>query len=234
MEKLSRYVFQLSLPMNCEDGDRPVFHAARIALLSLPEHAAYFGRALDRAIKSEIDEVRDANASIRVRPNRDEIYETLVQLPSPQIVELLGELLEDERDPWKGQPASDYTRPLRNSFLAAQTLNRIGIEGVPLIEPIKDDRDFEAARDQWKLWFAQVKAGNRTFRFKGDPQEYNLHGPVAAVPAVKLAQQGSSSPGVSSANEVSDWIPSSWIPLVIATLVLIAALGSWLQSRRVA
>jgi hypothetical protein len=39
----------------------------------------------------------------------------------------------------------------------------------------------------WRLWYEQVKAGNRTFRFEGDPQEYNLQGPVrvsATAPAV--------------------------------------------------
>src|SRR5690606_26228155 len=30
----------------------------------------------------------------------------------------------------------------------------------------------------WQNWYEQIKAGSRTFRFEGDPTEYDLNGPV--------------------------------------------------------
>ena len=235
MENLSRYVFQLSLPMNREEGDRPVYEAARTALMSLPGHDAYFAGALGRAIEAEFAEVRDATTAIHVRPNRDELFQTLGELPTPKVIKLLGQLLEDDRDPWKGQPAPDYDLPHPNSYLAAKTLNRIGIDGVPVIEPLGDDRDYEASRDQWKLWFAQVKAGNRTFRFKGDPQEYNLDGPVASVPVVNVERRGgqAADPSPAAGSTVGSRKPV-WIPLALAILVLGVAFARWARGRRTA
>ncbi len=133
-------------------------------------------------------------------------FAVLKQLPSPQVVDLLGRLLEDDRDPWVVIPAGEVAagRPPPNSYLAARTLNQIGIEGVPLIEPLRNDRDHEAARDQWKLWYAQVKAGNRTFRFKGDPRDYNLDGPLPEVAvATRPRKTGlpEGKPGSSAAEE---------------------------------
>ena len=235
MEKLSRYVFQLSLPMNREEGDRPVYEAARTALMSLQGHDAYFAGALGRAIEAEFAAVRDATTAIQVRPNRDELFQTLGELPTPKVIKLLGQLLEDDRDPWKGQPASDYNLPHPNSYLAAKTLNRIGIEGVPVVEPIRDDRDFEAARDQWRLWFAQVKAGNRTFRFKGDPREYNLDGPVASVPVVNVETRGGQEAGPShAAAATAGGRKPVWLPLALAILVLGVAFACWARGRRTA
>ncbi len=103
-------------------------------------------------------------------------------LHSPQVVALLGELLQDERDAHKGIPATDVLRPLTNSRYAAETLSGIGIDGVSM-EKIEEWRDWTPTIEQWKLWFAQVTAGTRTYRFKGDPREYNLQGPVSSEAA---------------------------------------------------
>lgn len=214
---------------------REVVEKIRAAVVALPNHAELIGLAIERGTQGEIDEVRDASEAIRPEHKRWDIYPVLQQLPSPKVVALLGQLLEDDRDPWKGQPAPDYNLPHPNSYLAAKTLNRIGIEGVPVIEPIRDDRDYEAARDQWKLWFAQVKAGNRTFRFKGDPQEYSLDGPVASVPVVNVERRGGQAADLApAAGATSGSRKPVWLPLALAILGLGVAIARWARGRRTA
>lgn len=196
--KLGQGLRKLSLESIYPSEERFEVQAeVRRALQAIPKHADYFSKALERAIDAEFAEARDATSAVRVDPSRDLIYLTLAELPSPQVVHLLGNLLYDERDPWKDEPKSDYVRPFRNSVYAVDTLNRIGLEGVQIIE-VKTTRDREAALSQWKLWYEQVKAGTRTFRFKGDPQEYSLAEPVS-----KAAEPSVSAPQTSGANETS-------------------------------
>jgi len=232
LEKLARYVSQLSLPYNLEQGDRPVFQAAKEAIISLPNHAEYFSQALEKSIVGEFAEAHDAATAVRVHPDRREIHLTLAQIPSAQVVKLLGELLYDERDPWKHEPTINR-RPRPNSILATQTLNQIGLDGVQIIE-LKTTRDDEAALHQWKLWYEQVKAGNRTFRFKGDPQEYTLAGPViesrepkATTPAPEMASGNASAPA-KEAERKATGLPI-W-PLTLAGVLLAVAI--WFATKR--
>lgn len=233
--KVAGYVGVAARGDEMTDEHREVVEKVRAKIFGLPEHGRFFREAIERAIQNEFLEVSDPSSAPTVAPKRWWVFDDLCYLPSPQIVALLGQLLEDDRDPWKGQPAPDYNLPHPNSYLAAKSLNRIGIEGVPVIEPIRDDRDYEAARDQWKLWFAQVKAGNRTFRFKGDPQEYSLDGPVASVPVVNVERRGgqAADPSPAAGAAVGSRKPV-WIPLAVAILVLGVAFARWARGRRTA
>jgi hypothetical protein len=204
----------------------------RRALQTIPNHAEYFSGALERAIQAEFAEARDAATTVRVQPDRGQIYLTLAQLPSPQVVGLLGELLYDERDPWKDEPKIDR-RPRPNSFYATQTLNRLGLDGVQIIE-LKTTRDNEAALHQWKLWYEQVKAGNRRFRFQGDPQEYTLAGPVVEAreptttrPAPEIASENVSAASKEAENKATG-LPI-W-PLTLAGVLLVVAI--WFATKR--
>ncbi len=180
-----------------------VLTKAQSVIMGISNHADYFENEIERGIQGEF---REAAGKGGVYPPRHHAFGLLRRLPSPQCVELLGRLLEDDRDPWVVLPAGEVAagRPRPNSHLAARTLNQLGIEGVPVIEPLNGDRDFEAARDQWKLWYAQVKAGNRTFRFKDDPREYNLDGPIPEVALAtrpRMAGLPEGKPGSSAADE---------------------------------
>ena len=205
--------------------------AARRKLLTDPAYIAPFKNGLERAIQAEFAEARDAATAVRVHPKRGEIYLALAELPSPQVIGLLGELLYDERDPWKDEPKSDYSRPRPNSFNATQTLNRIGLDGVQIIE-LKTTRDNEAALHQWKLWYEQVKAGTRTFRFKGDPQEYSLAGPVIEPRESKSTRPAAESKRAFEAStETANKTTSMPIwPLTIAGALLVVAI--WFAMKR--
>jgi hypothetical protein len=88
------------------------------------------------------------------------------------------------------------------------------------------DEDIEA----WRLWYEQVKSGKRTFRFEGDPQEYNLAGPVAktAEPAMDRSQSllADQPPQEVMAN------PSKLpvVPLAGASTLLVVAI--WLAAKK--
>lgn len=183
--KLTGYICQLSLSTNREREGRPVSNAAREALISFPDHAAYLERLLEQAVQAEYAEARH-QPRISAPFNQYQLFVAIKELRTPSCIALLGKLLEDDREPWKDKPEKDGDRPGANSTFAVSTLNALEIQGVSVM-PLKSDRDFEAARNQWKLWFGEVKAGTRTFRFKGDPREYNLQGPVSAeaLPAEK-------------------------------------------------
>ncbi|WP_367871477.1 hypothetical protein [Luteolibacter sp. Populi] len=176
-EGLSKLELESTYPV---DERFVVQEELRRVMLSVPNHGDVFAEALEKAIQSEFSHLRGESTAPGALAERAWLFATLQEIPSPQCVGLLGGLLEDDRDPWKDVPRTDVGKPTINSMRATRALNQLGIEGVPEIS-LKKRRDREAAREQWRLWFAQVKAGTRTFRFKGDPQEYNLKGPVNPV-----------------------------------------------------
>lgn len=140
------------------------YKTAKIQLLSIPGHARYFGK--------EIKETTDAEMSGAFVGGKREFYiHILAQLPSPEAVEVLGDLLADDRDP-DGDTPTDSPR-ISNSLYAVDALSRIKLKQPPV-----DSKNFDAQRDlpAWKLWYEQVKAGIRSFSFEGDDQTYYLNG----------------------------------------------------------
>ncbi len=116
--------------------------------------------------------------------------EAMKKLEHPGIVRILGELLWDtERTVGEfgvGAPS--------NAVYASRSLAEM-VENPPVQRPpdIRRPGDLET----WQLWYEQIRAGTRTFRFKGNPQEYNLQGPVtkAITPTGTTGSKASDSPG---------------------------------------
>jgi hypothetical protein len=215
---------------------REVVASAQRVLLGLPQLERCFENAIERGIQNEFREA-EGKGRLAKEPQVWDVFACLEQLPSPRTVAILGELLEDDRDPWKVVPPGEISqgRPPPNSYLAAKTLNRIGIEGVPIVEIRSGDRDYELARDQWKLWYAAVKAGNRTFRFEGDPREYTLDGPVetaAAATALPPVRSGAS-PAVPGDAPAAGERGMPWVALAAAFAVLgLAVRAAWIARRK--
>lgn len=100
------------------------------------------------------------------------IDQTLSQIPTPEVVTLLGNYLYDERDnPPPFQQFQDWIDVEANSRLAVRALVHIGIKNQP-VHPKKDYDDSDLAT--WKLWWEQVKAGTRTFSFEGKDIAYRF------------------------------------------------------------
>lgn len=160
---LGKGLYKTSLPSIYVVGDRLGVRAKlQRALLNIPGHAEYYGNEIRRLTEIEI-----AGSEAR---ERVWAYETLAELPSAETVKVLGELVFDDRDPWKSWPPSDGGKPLPNTTRSVLALNRLGIKNAPSKNIAFDEADIHT----WQLWFEQVKAGTRTFSFEGDDRVYSL------------------------------------------------------------
>ena len=152
------------------------------AMLLIPGHADYFAKEIQISRARAIDRQAREGGEIRWEDYddvRSAAIHTLENLPSPEAVRVLGELLSDSEK--TGPQISeghlpDAFGPPPNASLAADALKL-------LIEkpPVPQDRNWQKKGDieAWKLWYEQIQSDNRTFRFKGDPKDYDLTGPAS-------------------------------------------------------
>jgi hypothetical protein len=168
----------------------------------------------------------------------------LEDVPSAEAVNVLGMLLRyfEENGPQinEGHVPDAVGQP-PNPNLAADALKT-------LIEkpPVPQDRNWQTKGDieAWQLWHEQIQSGNRTFRFKGDPKDYDLTGPVSKDKLQRVerdrkrddertaGQKKSSTPvGAETIAANGGW--SYAIAGLVATLALVAAaLWYFLRGRR--
>jgi len=237
--KLEEWVYKLSLEPHMEKDDRPVFRASQRAMISIPGHAEYYRNKIRADLKMLHGSSEEALGIAGSFEDRQiQFFQMLALLPSPETVAVLGEFLneEDEDSILKnigGSVASNYDPvfvPTPNSHRAVQALWKL-IDN-PLA-PYRGVLNPKIDIPEWILWYNQVKAGTLTIRFKGDPQEYSLTGPV----------RGAKNPDISSdtirpqvrdeslpeSGKSSSSIPTSWIAGGIAALL---AIVGWFFVRR--
>jgi hypothetical protein len=171
--RLGQAVFQLAMPTNKEREGRPVFRAAQAALLAIPGHAEYY----DRRVREALDKAKEAEGTedqfVELFAFMDEartMSAVLRHVPSPETVRVLGEFLFED---WIiNHETSDQFGP--PGLYAMRALH-----GLPFVS--KPTNNYEAVSDDletYRLWYEQIRAGTRTFRFEGDPVEYTLAGPL--------------------------------------------------------
>jgi hypothetical protein len=166
-------------------------------LLAIPGHAEYYR---DRVVNMQ--KIRMAVARGEVPPvsvdghqsyqgEQDEAFQILSLLPSSETVRVLGEFLADESD--RPPPPKDendelaverYVMAKPNCDRAVRALTEL-LANPPV--PAGSDYLFHRDLQTWRLWYEQVKAGNRTFRFEGDPTEYDLNGPAPKEKLERIA-----------------------------------------------
>lgn len=147
-------------------------------LLAIPGHAEYYRDRILRArgdAKSVLSDINVFSIKFSAFSNeKSRGFETLGQLPSAETVRVLGEFLSDE---WVSPipiQGDIMDSPLSHSAV-------IALANLPLVSKPADTKygyQAPADHDAWLSWYEQIKAGNRTFRFKGDPVEYDLNGPA--------------------------------------------------------
>jgi hypothetical protein len=137
----------------------------------------------------------------------------------------------------------DAVGQLSHSNLAADALKT-------LIEkpPVPQDRNWQTKGDieAWQLWYEQIKSGNRTFRFKGDPKDYDLTGPVSKDKLQRVERDrkrdDERTAGHKNSSSVGEPVPviaqirkPSSIITILAVCVLIAgSIRYFLMSRKIA
>jgi hypothetical protein len=196
---------------------------------TIPGYADYFDSRirehLERAKKHEGTD-RQFGFANAMMDNVSSDFKILTCMPSPEAVGVLGELLSED---WvvlrNGQP---FNRP-RAGF-AMSSLHRMPLASKPVQgDYVSDEKDLET----YRLWYSQIKAGNRTFRFEGDPNEYTLAGPIrespdlAATPPKASDSIESVSPGQTGLNPSTPWYAYG-----LGGVLIGSALWYWLASRR--
>ena len=173
-----------------------VYREAQAALLSRPGHAEFYAEKIKDA-QREVERQRGTHnegpAKSKLLNEQMYGFETLGQMPSPETVRVLGELLFD---PWglkldakPGEdPNNDKYGETSHASRALRALASLPLETRANATPA-EKTTYWADIDSWKLWYSQVKAGTRTFRFEGDPQDYNLQGPVVKAVEPTLANR---------------------------------------------
>jgi hypothetical protein len=98
-------------------------------------------------------------------------FQTLKHLPSPETVKALGGMLREE---WEDEPdPNSEVHPAQSMAKYAVTaMTLLNIREAPS-EPIQQ-YDAPKVLAGWQDWYEQVKSGQRTFSFKGQPVEYRF------------------------------------------------------------
>lgn len=155
------------------------YYLAQDAIISIPGHASYFTYKLE-ALRADKDKIYNYY--------QDRIlyfHDTFPHMPSPEVIRVLGPYLDDFRDsnspilPPEKQTALESSNPNEmeskksNAWYASYVLSKIGLRDFPPMAPhhLKD------SVENWKkarAWYQEVKAGQRTFSFKGKSVEYRF------------------------------------------------------------
>lgn len=225
------YGAALGADIRMSDDKREIFNRAQTALLAIPGHAEYYRDRINEA-RRKVDVLPPD--SVERGPLRGMLYneqmngfQTLSQLPSAETIRVLGEFLFDDRGtlPGDGEQAA-VERPISRD--AATALSKL-----PLVaRPVTSKESGREDTPTWRLWYQQVKAGTRTFRFVGDPKEYNLRDMMQQQAAVDstVRPPGHATvdrPPAGPAGDSKTNTPSSvtWPALIAAGLVILAAAG---------
>lgn len=245
------------LRLGAENSTPPVAHQRELylkcqaALLAIPGHAEYHLKRINfaRGKGEAVEELRPGHGFDSILSDSDfadiSSFETLIRLPSPETVSVMGQFLNDaektsERLMFRHFPGA--TGPLPYGHLAAVALGEM-IEN----PPVAMGTDFVYSRDIdfWRLWFEEVKVGSRPFRFKGDRREYTLAGiqlPTASLQRIerdtrrneeRLAGLRRSSSVFDSKSLITQISKPSSIAAILAACALVAAaVWHFLRGRR--
>lgn len=184
-----------SVPEKSETHDR-----LKDAFFTIPGYAEYYrdrvlaARKVVEAVRTGADRsMAEGEAVDRFNSAQGDCFGTLGFLPSVETVRILGEFLTDDRG-WRdiGPESTDMEREwatveVPSSKRAASALERLPIVGSPF-PPSRWGRDY--TREElavWKQWYQEIKDGKRTFRFEGDPTEYDLDGPAPSKKLERIA-----------------------------------------------
>jgi hypothetical protein len=168
-----------------------LFLEAQQKMLSIPGHAQYFADEIEK-FRERVQRVPRANQTDYDFFRALSISETLIHMPSPETMTVLGNYLHDERD---AKPERNWTP--ENAHLAAYALSRIGLrdfpfEGAPVANSLSIWPDLKQLPD-YRAWWEELKSGQRTFSFKGQAVEYRFRpdGTWDTIPIANPPDDGS-------------------------------------------
>ncbi len=234
------------LPNASEEAKR-LYKEAFDLLKGIPGHAEYYR---DKILSAQERLQRHEGESPASQYLEEQMYgfQTLAHLHSPEGVRVIGEMLSNNWESPGNKTAGPAERIPVLSEQATGILTKFPIKDKPFTDRLTM-KTLGEAREAWRLWYEQIKSGNRTFRFEGDTTEYDLDGPASKVKVQHIERDRkrdaerttgtrkshdlhelpkkatSSSGGVLSR-------PGIVAALVASGLLLIAALGIYMKKRR--
>lgn len=210
------------------------------------------------------DRILDARAKMEAEPDqalRDDMYYRtmanvvfgfgmLGRLSTPASVRVLGDFLSDERgrfilSPEEAKRDNEHIRWL-SEVRRANCEYAVGvINSMPIVDkPVRKDRATFKDVPAWREWYERIKSGRATFRFEGDPVEYDLDGPAPPEKLARIAadrerdarrenrRNGSATDNEKPATTAAEASPPvSRLPILLAAAILAAAVG-WYVLRR--
>lgn len=214
------------------------YYVMQETLMSIPGFAGFFADPI-KQLRQKVQETTDVNKKNiiyhgegNVKMSHDVLcinLTTLQYLPAAESVSVLGHFLEDPegRDGFliNGGKAG-ISRSI--SGVACSIIKKIGIENPPQVEP---SPDLWLEIDAWKQWWLEVKSGQRTYRFKGSPIEYNADGPVPGQALPQSARDHGRPLQEAAQQEDAGWPLWQKIAVAIAALVALLAAGFLIRRR---
>jgi hypothetical protein len=235
-----------------------IFRRAQGELLAIPSHAEYFRDRINEA-REKLEHAREHENSSMVAYYRGkwdkarEGFTVMSYLPSVETVKVLGEFLGDERGKIvlsRGYSRDDellafIKRP--HCYSAMLALQRLPIVEKPC-KPLGTDYmpdELEPALKPWQQWYQEIKDGKRTFRFEGDPVEYDLNGHAPKDKVERIArdqkreverqsgrQRATALPAMAAQATTSKRSRPVTIAVLIAFIVLLGSIGCYILRKR--
>lgn len=257
-------------PNSMDNEQRTIFDKAQSALLAIPGHAKFYQDQIEqtrtflkhyetltrdqqrRMEEDYLERREDLGSLLNYHGVRQNVFKILGLLPSPESVAVLGHFLEDPegRDGKDvlGNPifnGSDVIPSAPNCGKAYFALGKLGIEHPPIPQTVSEDVRLNQERtDAWKQWWSEIKAGTRTYRFKGSPIEYGADGPATPEQIEKARQTRERDEKRAAGHdrrmsvetvgekEAETKKPSSPLPLLIAAAVAVIVSIVWYVRRK--
>jgi hypothetical protein len=228
---------------NASEEAKQLYAEALDLIKAIPGHAEYYR---DKILQAQ-ERVKTLGVSSKHEYRSELMYgfQTLPHLSSPEGVRVLGELLSND---WV--PPGNETAPQSGKFVPLSISSTVTLQRFPLLDkPFKDpitESNVADANAAWLLWFEQVKSGNRTFRFEGDPTEYDLSGPAPKQKIERVERDRKRNEERKTAHKKGSGTDSerpdltttpepgnSNVPLVAGTLFVMIAVGYFILRKRI-
>lgn len=218
-------------------------------MIEIPGHARVFAVELERQRELAVHLPR-RNQTEYDRWRSRHFCEIFPLLQSPEMLLILGEFLDDERDVVPPRtPAQDYLEVPDNAHLACYAISNLGLRDAPfpkmmIYAPESLYSGHAGVLPRTRAWYAEVKSGRKAFSFIGKNVEYRFKPdgtwettPLAISDEALREELKPSVPPTSAATlpPADSTVPPSaistrWLGIAGAAALLIAA-GAWLSRK---
>ncbi len=206
-----------------------LYTTAQTKLLAIPGHAEYYNKKIREAYHNLKDLGLTGSAN---RFDTELMYglKTLEHLPSPETVQVLGEMLPEE---WQVAHAPGSIDPPPLGIAAVDTLAKL-----PFRNPPTPPFPWHLASENlpaWREWYASVKSGTRSFSFIGQKVEYRFK-PDGTWENLAMTNPPNDAPRPAGPKDLSSFVhgPSKspkavwpWLVALVTMVVGIAAALRW-------